>query len=385
MTGRSARSPLMFGRSYWSAAPRTFGGRLSPTRIRPGVPSVRRPAPRQTSVRRAPHHPMPPARRGRGRTVAGARGRPTAVRPAAAAPTATAATSSTATATGAPRRSSPTSTAAGTPSTWRSRTGSTTSTSARSCATPTRSSPPRCTSSVAGGGTAAARWSPTATSTSATTRRRRPASTWAPARRCRDRHRQPARARCRSRRCELPRRCVLLFGQEGPGLSAAGPRGGCDCVCSIAQFGSTRSINAGVAAASPCTPGSASTPTCPAAAPGAADRERRVPVSGAWVRQRWLGQRCSFEWCEPARAVRAASAAPRGGPSRPPTSRARVSTPPCAAVGSPLQRLEQRRPVHRSPTPVGWQGRAPRDRLLPRRQGRRLSSMSARHLGSART
>jgi tRNA G18 (ribose-2'-O)-methylase SpoU len=45
---------------------------------------------------------------------------------------------------------------------------------------------------------------------------------------------------------ELPRRCVLLFGQEGPGLSA-GARGALDLVCSIAQFGSTRSINAGVA------------------------------------------------------------------------------------------------------------------------------------------
>lgn len=44
----------------------------------------------------------------------------------------------------------------------------------------------------------------------------------------------------------LPRRCVLLFGQEGPGLSATA-RGQCDQVFSIAQFGSTRSINAGVA------------------------------------------------------------------------------------------------------------------------------------------
>jgi tRNA G18 (ribose-2'-O)-methylase SpoU len=44
----------------------------------------------------------------------------------------------------------------------------------------------------------------------------------------------------------LPRRCVLLFGQEGPGLSAAA-REGCDRVYSIAQYGSTRSINAGVA------------------------------------------------------------------------------------------------------------------------------------------
>lgn len=44
----------------------------------------------------------------------------------------------------------------------------------------------------------------------------------------------------------LPRRCLLLFGQEGPGLSAAA-RTACDQVCSISQYGSTRSINAGVA------------------------------------------------------------------------------------------------------------------------------------------
>jgi tRNA G18 (ribose-2'-O)-methylase SpoU len=44
----------------------------------------------------------------------------------------------------------------------------------------------------------------------------------------------------------LPRRCVLLFGQEGPGLSAAA-RAAAGLVCSIAQYGSTRSINAGVA------------------------------------------------------------------------------------------------------------------------------------------
>ncbi len=44
----------------------------------------------------------------------------------------------------------------------------------------------------------------------------------------------------------LPERCVLLFGQEGPGLSMEA-RDACDLVCSIAQFGSTRSINAGVA------------------------------------------------------------------------------------------------------------------------------------------
>jgi tRNA G18 (ribose-2'-O)-methylase SpoU len=44
----------------------------------------------------------------------------------------------------------------------------------------------------------------------------------------------------------LPRRCVLLFGQEGPGLSAAA-RAACSELFSIAQYGSTRSINAGVA------------------------------------------------------------------------------------------------------------------------------------------
>lgn len=46
---------------------------------------------------------------------------------------------------------------------------------------------------------------------------------------------------------ELPQRCLLLFGQEGPGLSAAA-HSAAEQVCSIAQFGSTRSINAGVAA-----------------------------------------------------------------------------------------------------------------------------------------
>jgi tRNA(Leu) C34 or U34 (ribose-2'-O)-methylase TrmL len=45
----------------------------------------------------------------------------------------------------------------------------------------------------------------------------------------------------------LPERCVLLFGQEGPGLTAEA-RAVADLTVSIAQFGSTRSINAGVAA-----------------------------------------------------------------------------------------------------------------------------------------
>jgi tRNA G18 (ribose-2'-O)-methylase SpoU len=44
----------------------------------------------------------------------------------------------------------------------------------------------------------------------------------------------------------LPYACVLLLGQEGPGLSDPA-RAACDQLFSIAQYGSTRSINAGVA------------------------------------------------------------------------------------------------------------------------------------------
>ncbi|MGI9157098.1 MAG: TrmH family RNA methyltransferase [Marmoricola sp.] len=46
----------------------------------------------------------------------------------------------------------------------------------------------------------------------------------------------------------LPRQVCLVFGQEGPGLSEAA-RAACDGTFSIAQFGSTRSINASAAAA----------------------------------------------------------------------------------------------------------------------------------------
>ena len=45
----------------------------------------------------------------------------------------------------------------------------------------------------------------------------------------------------------LPRNALLLFGQEGTGLTEAA-RSAATATCSIAQFGSTRSINAGVAA-----------------------------------------------------------------------------------------------------------------------------------------
>ena len=45
----------------------------------------------------------------------------------------------------------------------------------------------------------------------------------------------------------LPERTMFLFGQEGPGLSDEACASAA-MVCSIAQFGSTRSINVGVAA-----------------------------------------------------------------------------------------------------------------------------------------
>jgi len=47
---------------------------------------------------------------------------------------------------------------------------------------------------------------------------------------------------------ELPRECVLVFGQEGPGLSEQ-MREAAQATLSIAQYGSTRSLNAASAAA----------------------------------------------------------------------------------------------------------------------------------------
>ncbi|NQX14087.1 RNA methyltransferase [Microbacteriaceae bacterium VKM Ac-2855] len=46
----------------------------------------------------------------------------------------------------------------------------------------------------------------------------------------------------------LPERCILLFGQEGPGLSEEAIAAS-EAVLEITQFGSTRSINASAAAA----------------------------------------------------------------------------------------------------------------------------------------
>lgn len=46
----------------------------------------------------------------------------------------------------------------------------------------------------------------------------------------------------------MPRECVLIFGAEGPGLTPA-LQERCDSVLHITQYGSTRSMNAGAAAA----------------------------------------------------------------------------------------------------------------------------------------
>jgi tRNA G18 (ribose-2'-O)-methylase SpoU len=45
----------------------------------------------------------------------------------------------------------------------------------------------------------------------------------------------------------LPLACLLVFGQEGPGITDD-TKAGAELTVSIAQFGSTRSVNAGVAA-----------------------------------------------------------------------------------------------------------------------------------------
>lgn len=58
----------------------------------------------------------------------------------------------------------------------------------------------------------------------------------------------------------LPRECLLLFGQEGPGITDDA-RAGAAVTVSIAQFGSTRSITPAWPPESRCTPGYGSTRT----------------------------------------------------------------------------------------------------------------------------
>ena len=45
---------------------------------------------------------------------------------------------------------------------------------------------------------------------------------------------------------DLPRECIMLFGQEGPGLTSEA-LAAASLICEITQYGSTRSLNAGVA------------------------------------------------------------------------------------------------------------------------------------------
>ncbi len=195
--------------------------------------------------------PHGPAEVGR-RPVAGALARPGEQYDARAARArATGATSSTATATGRSRRSSPTSTPAGTTSTSRSRTGSTTSTSARSSAPPTRSSPREV--HIVGN----RRWNRRgAMVTDRYQHVRHHADASRPSRRtCHEQRRRRCSAsttcpaRCRSRRPTLPRRVLLALRPGGAGPLRAAPGRPATATFSIAQFGSTRSINASAAAA----------------------------------------------------------------------------------------------------------------------------------------
>ena len=61
------------------------------------------------------------------------------------------------------------------------------------------------------------------------------------------RHRYFSGFMCRLETYDLPKNCVLVFGQEGPGLSEEIHAAARDTL-SIEQFGSTRSMNAATAA-----------------------------------------------------------------------------------------------------------------------------------------
>ena len=100
-----------------------------------------------------------------------------------------------------------------------------------------------------GGGTGAAPWSPTATSTCATTR---PPATSPPAADARGRpaarHRQPARLRAPGDDGAAAAGSASSSARRAR-VSPGARREACDGTFSIAQFGSTRSINASAAAA----------------------------------------------------------------------------------------------------------------------------------------
>ena len=99
-------------------------------------------------------------------------------------------------------------------------------------------------------------------------------------------HRQPARlAAPRDHRGAAP--VCFLFGQEGPGLSE-GAREACDATFSIAQFGSTRSINASRrrcrGSARPCTRRAGAGLTSSdlgSDRPGARAEAKRAPLEGS--------------------------------------------------------------------------------------------------------
>ena len=119
---------------------------------------------------------------------------------------------------------------------------------------------------------------------------------------------------------ELPRRVCFLFGQEGPGLSEAA-REVCDGTFSIAQFGSTRSINACRGRGDrDARLGARPTPTSPATTPGGAeaariralDRARHVPTAPDRLLQSSWRSSSSRPACGP-RPSRRPSPASRSG------------------------------------------------------------------------
>ena len=146
------------------------------------------------------------------------------------------------------RRSSPTSTRAATRSTWPSRTGSTTSTSARSCATRTRSWPPRSTSS------ARRRWNRRGAMVTDRYQHVRHHPTledfveWAGGHALPVSASTTCRARSRSSGAAAASAACCCSARRARGCRRR--RASCRRRCSrSAQFGSTRSINAAVAAA----------------------------------------------------------------------------------------------------------------------------------------
>ena len=107
---------------------------------------------------------------------------------------------------------------------------------------------------------------------------------------------------------EVPRRVCFLFGQEGPGLSE-GARAACDATFSIAQYGSTRSINASAAAAIAMHAWVRAHADLSAPTPGAAEPQAEVSTDcrAARPREVWL---LTLPWLMPSSLAVSATESP---------------------------------------------------------------------------